>query len=86
LKKCIHSGERNQKKQELKKRNLELVQPKFVFKKVNFVTKKHDEWVYSFLWILDLAELDIPDTTKLEFPDPSNILNFNVSIHPDEGE
>ncbi|CAO3610588.1 unnamed protein product [Mucor hiemalis] len=31
------------------------------------------------------AELDIPDTIKLEFPDPSNILNFNVSIHPDEG-
>jgi hypothetical protein len=34
---------------------------------------------------IDLAELDIPDTIKLEFPDPSNILNFNVSIHPDEG-
>lgn len=33
----------------------------------------------------DLAELDIPDTIKLDFPDPSNILNFNVSIHPDEG-
>lgn len=34
---------------------------------------------------LDLAELDIPDTIKLDFPDPSNILNFNVTIHPDEG-
>ncbi|KAG2190994.1 hypothetical protein INT46_011276 [Mucor plumbeus] len=33
----------------------------------------------------DLAELDIPDTIKLDFPDPSNILNFNVTIHPDEG-
>ncbi|KAG2206814.1 hypothetical protein INT47_007570 [Mucor saturninus] len=33
----------------------------------------------------DLAELDIPDTIKLEFPDPSNILNFNVTIQPDEG-
>ncbi|EIE90596.1 hypothetical protein RO3G_15307 [Rhizopus delemar RA 99-880] len=33
----------------------------------------------------DLAELDIPDTIQLDFPDPSNILNFNISIHPDEG-
>jgi ubiquitin-conjugating enzyme E2 M len=33
-----------------------------------------------------LAELDIPDTIQLEFPDPSNILNFNVTIHPDEGK
>lgn len=40
------------------------------------------EHILSFI---DLAELDIPDTIKLEFPDPSNILNFNVSIHPDEG-
>lgn len=34
---------------------------------------------------IDLAELDIPDTIQLDFPDPSNILNFNISIHPDEG-
>ncbi|KAG1460881.1 hypothetical protein G6F56_005844 [Rhizopus delemar] len=33
----------------------------------------------------DLAELDIPDTIQLDFPDASNILNFNVSILPDEG-
>ncbi|CEP15170.1 hypothetical protein [Parasitella parasitica] len=32
----------------------------------------------------DLAELDIPDTIKLDFPNPSDILNFNVTIHPDE--
>jgi hypothetical protein len=36
--------------------------------------------------IIDLAELDVPDTIKLEFPDASNILNFNVTIHPDEGK
>ncbi|CAO3703609.1 unnamed protein product [Rhizopus stolonifer] len=30
----------------------------------------------------DLAELDIPDTIQLDFPDASNILNFNVSILP----
>lgn len=34
---------------------------------------------------LDLAELDIPDTIQLDFPDPSHILKFNVSILPDEG-
>lgn len=36
-------------------------------------------------WDIDLAELDIPDTIQLDFPDASNILNFNVSILPDEG-
>ncbi|OBZ91147.1 NEDD8-conjugating enzyme UBC12 [Choanephora cucurbitarum] len=35
---------------------------------------------------IHLAELDIPDTIKLDFPDASNILNFNVTIHPDEVE
>ena len=38
------------------------------------------------LSLIDLAELDIPDTIKLDFPDASNILNFNVTIHPDEGK
>ncbi|KAG0171902.1 NEDD8-conjugating protein ubc12 [Apophysomyces sp. BC1034] len=33
----------------------------------------------------DLAELEIPDTIKLEFPDPADILNFKVLIQPDEG-
>ncbi|KAI9494115.1 putative ubiquitin-conjugating enzyme E2 [Zychaea mexicana] len=33
----------------------------------------------------DLSELEIPSTIKLEFPDPSDILNFNVKINPDEG-
>ncbi|KAI8137883.1 putative ubiquitin-conjugating enzyme E2 [Fennellomyces sp. T-0311] len=33
----------------------------------------------------DLAELEIPSTIKLEFPDPADILNFNVLITPDEG-
>ncbi|KAF7727295.1 NEDD8-conjugating protein ubc12 [Apophysomyces ossiformis] len=33
----------------------------------------------------DLAELEIPDTIKLEFPDPADILNFKVVIQPDEG-
>lgn len=42
----------------------------------------NDSYFYDYS---DLAELDIPDTIKLDFPDPSNILNFNVTIHPDEG-
>lgn len=44
-----------------------------------------DELPLTTFICLDLAELDIPDTIKLDFPDPSNILNFNVTIHPDEG-
>lgn len=34
----------------------------------------------------DLAELEIPPTIKLDFPDPADILNFNVTIQPDEGD
>ncbi|KAL0076439.1 ubiquitin-conjugating enzyme/RWD-like protein [Phycomyces blakesleeanus] len=33
----------------------------------------------------DLSELAIPKTIKMEFPDPEDILNFNVIITPDEG-
>ncbi|KAI9022267.1 putative ubiquitin-conjugating enzyme E2 [Phycomyces nitens] len=33
----------------------------------------------------DLTELVIPKTIKMEFPDPEDILNFNVTITPDEG-
>ncbi|KAG0164298.1 NEDD8-conjugating protein ubc12 [Apophysomyces sp. BC1034] len=34
----------------------------------------------------DLGELEIPSTIKLEFPDPADILNLNVTITPDEGD
>ncbi|EKD00411.1 E2 ubiquitin-conjugating enzyme [Trichosporon asahii var. asahii CBS 8904] len=34
----------------------------------------------------DLTELDLPDTMKIEFPDPADVLNFNLTINPDEGQ
>ncbi|KAL4399097.1 NEDD8-conjugating protein Ubc12 [Malassezia pachydermatis] len=34
---------------------------------------------------VDLAELDLPPTMQTRFPDPSNIMNFEVLIRPDEG-
>lgn len=33
----------------------------------------------------DLTELDLPPTMKTHFPDPSNLLNFTLTISPDEG-
>jgi len=33
----------------------------------------------------DLNELEIPKTIVMDFPEPSDILNFNVTIAPDEG-
>jgi ubiquitin-conjugating enzyme E2 M len=36
--------------------------------------------------LVDLAELEIPSTIKMDFPDPADILNFNVTITPDEGK
>jgi len=33
----------------------------------------------------DLTELDLPSTMKTSFPDPADLLNFTLTITPDEG-
>ncbi|KAI0031427.1 E2 ubiquitin-conjugating enzyme [Vararia minispora EC-137] len=33
----------------------------------------------------DLTELDLPSTMKTYFPDPADLLNFTLTITPDEG-
>ncbi|KAF4573212.1 NEDD8-conjugating protein ubc12 [Pleurotus pulmonarius] len=33
----------------------------------------------------DLTELDLPDTMKTHFPDPNDLLNFTLTITPDDG-
>ncbi|KDN44071.1 putative ubiquitin-conjugating enzyme E2 [Tilletiaria anomala UBC 951] len=33
----------------------------------------------------DITELELPKTMKTEFPDPSDLLNFQLTIDPDEG-
>ncbi|KAJ3721714.1 ubiquitin-conjugating enzyme/RWD-like protein [Lentinula raphanica] len=33
----------------------------------------------------DLTELDLPSTMKTHFPDPADLLNFSLTITPDEG-
>jgi ubiquitin-conjugating enzyme E2 M len=33
----------------------------------------------------DLTELDLPATMKTNFPDPADLLNFTLTITPDEG-
>lgn len=33
----------------------------------------------------DLSELDLPDTMKTDFPDPTDLLNFTLTVTPDEG-
>jgi len=33
----------------------------------------------------DLTELDLPSTMKTKFADPTDLLNFNLTITPDEG-
>jgi len=33
----------------------------------------------------DLTELDLPSTMKTHFPDPLDLLNFTLTITPDEG-
>lgn len=36
-------------------------------------------------WVIDLTELDLPPTMKTHFPDPADLLNFTLTITPDEG-
>jgi ubiquitin-protein ligase len=36
-------------------------------------------------WLLDIAELSLPPTMRSHFPDPDDILNFELKIEPDEG-
>ena len=33
----------------------------------------------------DITELSLPSTMNIEFPNEDDILNFNLSIEPDEG-
>lgn len=33
----------------------------------------------------DITELSLPSTMKMHFPDPEDILNFTLTIEPDEG-
>jgi len=35
---------------------------------------------------LDITELSLPSTMKIEFPNEDDILNFNLTIEPDEGK
>ena len=37
-----------------------------------------------FLPGLDLAELNLPKTCQMDFPDPNDLLNFKLVISPDE--
>ena len=34
--------------------------------------------------IADIAELNLPKTCQLDFPDPDDLLNFKLIIFPDE--
>jgi ubiquitin-conjugating enzyme E2 M len=39
----------------------------------------------SLTWTVDLEELSLGTTMKTHFPNPDDILNFKLSIEPDEG-
>jgi ubiquitin-conjugating enzyme E2 M len=39
----------------------------------------------AFLLGLDLTEMELPNTMKTDFPDANDVLNFKLTIDPDEG-
>ena len=40
--------------------------------------------VNVFSFIPDLADLNLPKTCQMDFPDPDDLLNFRLVIMPDE--
>jgi ubiquitin-conjugating enzyme E2 M len=42
--------------------------------------------VYNLSTYKDLTELDLPSTMKTHFADPADLLNFTLTITPDEGQ
>lgn len=58
--------------------------PRFAFRKVIF-SGQHALWIPSLTRIQDLTELDLPSTMQTHFPDPADLLNFTLTITPDEG-
>ena len=47
-----------------------------------FCLRKHS---LTTIRLIDLSELSLGSTMKTEFPNPDDILNFNLTIEPDEG-
>ena len=39
---------------------------------------------YNVLLCADLADLNLPKTCQIDFPDPDDLLNFRLVITPDE--
>lgn len=42
--------------------------------------------VTCLMTTVDLTELELSSTMKTHFPDPTDLLNFTLTITPDEGE
>jgi len=40
---------------------------------------------WTFLTFPDITELSLPNTMKMAFPNPDDLLNFTLTIEPDEG-
>jgi hypothetical protein len=74
-------------KMQQRRRNPKRVLHKFECKKVGVsVQERHRTDSPHIICIPDLTELDLPPTMKTNFPDPSDLLNFYLTITPDEGE
>jgi len=51
---------------------------------LSWITPAHIDG-YTEIHGIDLADLELPPTIKMDFPNPDDILNFNLKITPDEG-
>lgn len=53
--------------------------------KENFIDLLFSSFTCVWFMMLDLTELDLPSTMKTHFSDPADLLNFTLTITPDEG-
>lgn len=42
--------------------------------------------IFTFLFLVDISELNLPKACEISFPNGKNdLMNFEVTIEPDEG-
>lgn len=70
----------------LRRRGLRPVQRKSEYRKViHAIISILEAYMLMPYSQTDLTELELPETMKTNFPDPNDLLNFTLTITPDEG-
>lgn len=69
-----------------RRRSQRPAQHRYAYRKVcRAISNGRPRYLVDLANVPDLTELDLPPTMKTHFPDPADLLNFTLTITPDEG-